>query len=316
MSVDQGGRSPETLLCQACGSQCADPRGLAVHSERHRPVDAPTFDKESGKEMSHPCSAGCGRNFLSLAQYREHAPICDGQPPLPPFLDNRRGDGQRGRAMECPECHVPYADTDALSVHLERHREVLPEVRDKKTGEVMTRPCPKDCGRNFLSKREYKEHSELCDGSKPLPSGQAAGAEEPLIVVDESPRRTFETAAEIDLSKTAAKKEGEPGMFTCSDCDPPKKFTHEAWYTKHLKKVHDKIHTPKDGAPRARKPRSAGPAPEDAETPSSAPASAASAVGDVAGLKQKANDLRRRADRLEEIASSIDLLVKEAQTLL
>lgn len=322
MSVDEGGRSPETLVCNACGQQCGDPRKLAVHMERHRPVDPPTLDKETGREMSHPCSAGCGRNFLSLAQYREHAPICDGQQPLPPFLDNRKGEVPKGRAMECPECRTPFGDADGFSVHLERHREVLPVYKDPKTGEVMTRPCPKGCPRNFLSKRDYKEHSELCDGSPPLPTGKAK-AEEPLIVIDDDqkPGKTFEMAPEIDLSKTAAGKEGEAGMFTCTDCEKPKKFTHEAWYSKHMKKVHGKNVTPKDGAaaPRAAR-RPADPEPESQPPRPAAPSAAgtASSASDmsVGGLKQKANDLRRRADRLEEIATAVDLLVKEAQSLL
>jgi len=319
MSVDEGGRAPETLLCQACGSKCADPRALAVHSERHRPVDAPTNDRESGREISHPCSAGCGRNFLSLAQYREHAPICDGQPPLEPFLDNRKSEGPKGRAMECPECRVPYGDAEGLSMHLERHREVLPPSYDPGTKELMSRPCPKDCGRHFLSKREYKEHSELCDGSKPLPTGRA---EEPLVVVDDPrPGRTFGVAEEIPLGK----KEGEPGMLTCNDCDPPRKFTFEAWYGKHLKKVHGKKYEPENGgaAPRERKPRGAETEPEAPRPRPSEPAAAAApapAAGaldmSVSDLKQKAGDLRRRADRLEEIAAAVDLLVKEAQTLL
>ncbi len=314
MTVEVDGRSPSTLVCEACKKQCKDPRDLAVHTERHLPVDPPTFDQETRKEISHPCSAGCGRNFVSLAKYRDHAPICDGQAPLPPYLDNRVG--RREGLVDCPECKLSFIDLDKMALHMERHREVHPPTIDKATGETLSKPCPKDCGRNFLSKRDYKEHTELCDGSPPILPLLPKKAEEAVVIL-ESIKQLDRTdpLPELDLGAIRRRKEGET-MFKCEYCSPARTFSRPGPYSIHLKKTHGKSYAEEQGDDGARSRAGVRKAASKESTPATSRAVEKStspvSIGD---LKTRAEELRRRADRLDEIATSVDLLMKEAEGL-
>ena len=314
MTVEVDGRSPSTLVCEACKKQCKDPRDLAVHTERHLPVDPETIDPRTMRVVSHPCSAGCGRSFVSLAKYRDHAPICDGQAPLPPFLDNRKG--RREGVVECPECKTPFIDLDKMAIHMERHREVHPPTLDKTSGEEMSKPCPKACGRHFLSKREYKEHSELCDGSTPIPPKKT---EEAVVIIDSIEKfKSTEPMAELDLSEVRKRKEGEAGMFKCEYCSPARSFSRPGPYAIHLKRTHGKSYSKEEGDDGARA-RAGVSRRAAADEPPPAPSRASQKSGGsvtVTDLRAKSADLRRRADRLDEIATSVDLLMKEAEGLL
>jgi hypothetical protein len=299
MPVDDGGRSPATLVCKGCNEPFANPRALAVHEERHRPVEPPVIDPATNRETTFPCSAGCSRNFRTLAQFREHAPICDGMPPLTPFSQEKGMPEIGGRPLTCPECLVDFqGDHDKLAVHIERHREVGAKIVDKRTGDVESRECPKGCGRHFLSKKDFKEHTTLCDGSAPLPVKKDREA---LIIIDEIPISR--------LGKKKGRKEGDGGMgqvYKCTDCG--KEFDRPNTLGIHRKYKHGvagKGRKAAGGRGGARKRA------EPAATPARADTGNASAdgAGLLGQLRDAAQSHRTKADRIEELAKELETLL-------
>lgn len=297
MPIVEEGRSPATLVCPACQASFANPRVLAVHEERHRPVEPPAIDSATGREISHPCSAGCGRNFRTLALFREHAPICDGMPPLAPFNQEKgmpeTGDG---RPLACPECLEEFGtDHEKLAVHIERHREVGKKILHKRTGEAETRECPKGCGRHFLSKKEYKEHTTLCDGSPPLPPGKPKPppAAPPIVIID-------------SIDKLKGK-----GMLKCEDCN-------EEFQKPNTLAIHRRFKHGVPGKSRRGPGRPRGSASKPRDGDAAAPAAPAGAelardASDGAGLlfqlKKAAQDHRDKASRIEELAKELETLL-------
>lgn len=291
MAVDEddGGRSRATLICEACGLQCKVPRDLAVHLERHRPVDPPTFDPDTGKKISYPCPEGCGRNFIVLTRFRDHVPSCDGEPPLEPFLKVIPTGFLEGFVI-CPECKAPFKDIDKMAFHLERHREVVAETRHRRTGKVLSKPCPRKCGRHFSHWKEYEEHVKLCDGKQPLPTnGQIKVAQ----------MRAY-------ANGLRRKKEMER-MMRCQTCD--RDFTKAGPYSIHMRAIHGK-----DYAPSIKKTRKSGDSEEDEQGRGSLPVGSNGST--LSELRDKSRELRRTADRIEEIAQEIEKLSEEAEKLI
>lgn len=68
-------------VCPECLKEYDDPRKLAFHLERHREVKGPVYAIR-GALRSRECPKKCGRHFLHPKEYREHAPLCDGQQPI------------------------------------------------------------------------------------------------------------------------------------------------------------------------------------------------------------------------------------------
>lgn len=279
---DDGGRSPALLVCEACGLQCKEARVFAVHQERHRPVDPPTLDPETKRIISYRCPEGCGRNFITLTRYRDHVPACDGGKPIEPFI-KLLPTGYREGFLICPECTEPFKDPEKLCFHLERHREVRGVVRHKKTGEVLSRPCPKGCGRHFPHWKEYEEHKRLCRGQAPLPNKYEAAA---------APKK---------MNGNHLKRKGS-GMHRCEPC--ARDFTKAGPFSIHMKKKHGKAYQ--------------APVSEASEEPAQADIDddASEETGSMlSNLRDKSRDLRRKADRLEEIVNKIERLFKEADDL-
>lgn len=288
---DDGGRSPAILVCEACNLRCKDPKEFAVHQERHRTVDPPTFDPDTGKQVSFRCPEGCGRNFTTLTRYRDHVPACDGGPPLEPFVKNLPT-GFRTGFVICPECMTPFREPDDLSFHLERHREVRPMVRHRRTGEVLSKPCPRGCGRHFPHWKEYEEHKRLCDGKPPLPANR------------------FEAAAAMKKQNgdIFRRKERVHRMRTLR-CEPCKRdFSKAGPFSIHLKKKHGKVY---DAAENGSSEEPDGRQDESVEEETITIPNGST----IAELRDKSRDLRRKADRLDEIVNKIERLFQEADAL-
>lgn len=277
MAVDDGGRSPATLICPGCGGKpFPDARRLAVHLERHRDVQAALRDHATGRELSHACPAGCGRSFPSLVEFREHAPICDGRPPLPPLDETTilsPGGEARYRPLFCPECRIGIDEPERLGVHIERHREVGAPIFGR-GGRVVSKPCPKGCGRHFPPKGEhdFRRHLQLCEGDAPIPVRRRDGKE--------------------PTGNIFGKR--EDGMFTCGECGKP--LAKRNALTMHMKFKH---------------PGSAAQPSVQGAAETTAPADGASGDDDgiVSRLKEKAGEHLKMAERIEE-------LMKELETLL
>lgn len=284
---DDGGRSPETLVCEACGLHCKDPMALAVHQERHRPVDPPVVEPGTRKEISYRCPEGCGRNFTTIVRYRDHVPLCDGGPPVEPFLKSIPTGFRAGFVM-CPECLKPFRDPADLSSHLERHREVRPMLRHKRTGEVISKPCPKSCGRHFSHWKEYEEHKRLCDGQRPLPANR------------------FEAEAALKRKNRKHLKRKGPVMLRCEVC--ARDFSKAGPFSIHLRKMHGKSYRPSQAA-------ASDEDDEGREAEEGATSGAESNGSTISELKDKSRELRRKADRLDEIANKIERLLEEADDL-
>lgn len=282
MAVDDGGRSPATLRCPACGGNpFPDPRRLAVHLERHREVQAAVVDHGTGRELSHRCPADCGRHFQTLVEFREHAPVCDGKPPLPP-LDGRMIASVAGEAgyrpLVCPECRVRIDEPERLGVHIERHREVMAPIRGK-MGEVVSKPCPKGCGRHFPPKGAYdfRRHVQLCEGEKPIPAWSHDG-------------RELKPVGNVFRKR-------EDGMYTCRECG--RSFQRPNTIAIHMKAKHP-------GS-------SAGPY-HDEGTPERAEAADTDAVRAddveiVSRLKDKAEEHLKKAEKIEELMKDLQPLL-------
>lgn len=262
------GRSPDTLKCRFCRQPFPDTRKLAVHEERHKPVLGP---KEGAASI--PCSGRCGRYFLSWAEYREHAPLCDGLSPLPP-VEDPEDEEPAVETIACPECHDDFSSPEKLSVHLVRHEEVKPATYDPRTGELMSRACPRSCGRYFLSKKDYKDHIRLCDGSEPLPPGKR--------------QRKPEEPAE--------KKEGQ--VLKCEDCG--RSFNRKAALGSHRFRAH--------GVRGNARPQKKAQTPSKSRRRVPEPPRAAGRVdGDVIELlKQRAQEHRDKADKLETMIQQLE----------
>ncbi len=73
--------------CPECRKEFTTPEILAVHLERHRPVDGPIYSIR-GKLRSVLCTQGCGRYFKQSPNRRihpdtrHHLTTCDGSSPL------------------------------------------------------------------------------------------------------------------------------------------------------------------------------------------------------------------------------------------
>lgn len=178
----------------------------------------------------------------------------------------------------CPECRMPFPEPRALSIHIERHREVKPEVRDPRTGKVNSEKCPKGCGRHFLRPSEYREHVPLCDGSVPLWRPAVGGTPAPVI---EEPVR----------KQRRPRKEHKP-MVKCPECG--EKFNDGRGLYQHRRK----------GC--GRKPAGKAPAKDKGLS---------GPLGDILRKKaeehrEKAQEHEQAAEKLEEIAGTLDTLIE------
>jgi len=174
----------------------------------------------------------------------------------------------------CTHCNdeEPWDDPRAFGLHLERHREVKPEVKDPRTGKTLSTPCPEKCGRHFIRPSEYREHVPLCDGSPPLwkPS---PGTPAP-VTEHETPRPIKE----------------QP-MVKCPDCD--EKFKDGRGLAPHRRKEHGAKASARAGASSKRK------SPEPSTGSASYP------------IREKAKQLRIRAGELDELADRVDALLAD-----
>jgi hypothetical protein len=260
---DEGGRSPATLVCRPCGLRFPAPRDFQVHLERHREVKPAAFDRATGKEISHACPAGCGRSFPTLLEYRDHAPVCDGEPPLPPLDGKLRAETEgEPRALFCPECRIRIDDPGKLGSHIERHREPQASFRG-------SRPCPKGCGRN-LKGHDLKNHAAICDGEPPLPAGR--------------PERKH-------------KGESMDPKFHCEDCG--KDFERP-----NALAIHRKFKHAGAGTPRPKEARGPQGAHGEAGLPSASGLHSGVAV--MNDLREEADRLRKKADRLDELVKTLE----------
>lgn len=181
----------------------------------------------------------------------------------------------------CPECQVPFPEPRALSLHIERHREVRPEVKDPRTGKVNSTPCPQGCGRHFIRPSEYGEHVPLCDGSVPLYKPSVAGQSAPVV---EEPMR----------KPRKQRKERKP-MVKCEKCGAP--FKDGRGLYQHRR-----------GGCGTKGGKAKGKARRD-------PAGGlGSTLGDIVRKKveeerEKAREHEAKADALEEMASKLDTLI-------
>jgi len=270
MAVDDGGRSPATLRCPACGGEpFPDPRRLAIHMERHREVLSPVRESGTGRELSHRCPKGCGRNFPTLLEFREHSPVCDGSEPLRP-LDAAviaGVGGEERRPLLCPECRIRVDEPEELGYHLERHREM----------DTGPRPCPKGCGRGFQETGEYdfRRHVKLCRGEKPLPLRGKGG-----------PERTG--------------KGREDGMYECDQCD--RTFPRANNLAIHKKYKHA-------GGRPAPGERGSDVAVLSTPDTSGGDADDDGIEAVVRRLREKAEDHLKKADRIEEIMKELEALL-------
>lgn len=286
---DDGGRSPAALQCEACSFRAIDARNLAIHLERHRPVEPPSFDRDTGKITSFRCPQKCGRNFTTLTRYRDHVPLCDGQAPIEPFIKNLATGYREGFAI-CPECMAPFRTPDELAFHLERHREVHPELRHKRTGELLSKACPRGCGRNFTHWKEFEEHKKLCGGLAPLPS-------------------KYEVTKRNGNGHATRRKEGVRSMWRCGAC--ARDFSKAGPYAIHMKRKHGRAYQSPVTEP-SDEPEQGREEDEDIEETGSV-----ESTGSVfSDLLDKSRELRRKADRLDEIANKIERLFKEAEELM
>jgi hypothetical protein len=290
------GRSPATLKCRICRESFATPREMVVHEERHKPVKTKVIEPGTNRVLSTECSGGCGRHFMSMVEYRDHSPVCDGSAPLPATLaEEPEAPGASKKSFSlhpptCPECNPPaeFSRLEELSAHLERHREVKGPVYDPKSKTLMSRPCPHDCGRHFISKAEYKDHTALCDGSPPI------------VKINEEAEEL-----KVEMGLKLAKK--EDGMLKCPDC--PKTFERPAALGAHRRWRHGRnARSPEKDVP-APAPRRAARGPQPVADPQPAPVAAPNGSNMIELLREKAAEHRRKADRLEEMAVELESLL-------
>lgn len=179
------------------------------------------------------------------------------------------------REYLCPECRTPYADPDAFSKHLERHREVG-RVEYSVRGKLKTPECSKGCGRPFKKTGgERRSHEALCDGSPPIKQGE----------IPEAQKRSF-----------TERKETVPPDYTCDLCD--KECGGGAGLAAHKRSKHGVKRSRKKPGRRSRVERPSKPG-DQGEDMSEL----------VKLLKERAEEFRRRADRIDEIAEEISSLL-------
>ncbi len=185
-----------------------------------------------------------------------------------------------GPIPTCPECLEEFQDPRKLALHLERHRPVDGPLLKKRSQELLTQPCPKDCGRHFRGSRDYREHTLLCTGEKPIPHWEATR----LRAIREAAARKKTMAVRGDATKEVIP------MVTCPKCD--KECADERGLSAHMR-------SHKGKKPRAaKKGKRRGPKPKGART----------TKGLGQSLRDKAEEYREKADRLEAIADELDQL--------
>ena len=85
----------KVFACPECHKEFETPEILAVHLERHRPVDGPVYSIR-GKLRSILCPEGCGRYFKQQPgrnihpDTRHHLATCDGSSPLNSYKEHLR----------------------------------------------------------------------------------------------------------------------------------------------------------------------------------------------------------------------------------
>lgn len=178
------------------------------------------------------------------------------------------------REYLCPECRTPYPEADAFAKHLERHREVLPAQYSVR-GKLKTKPCKKGCGRHLKKASEIRGHEKLCDGSRPLAHG-------------ESP--------EVTPIKAPIERKEEMPDYTCDLCS--QECGGGAGLAAHKRSKHGVKRRGRKPGRRSRmeRPEKSGDQGEDMSEL-------------VKLLKERAEEFRRRADRIDEIAEEISSLL-------
>lgn len=105
------------IVCPECLAEWKEPEELSVHLERHREVRKPDPSKVTRNRGWKVCPKGCGRHLFGIMEYREHAGLCDGSPPLPAGkrVEENMPEGQAG--YPCPDCGRTFSRPNTFAIH-------------------------------------------------------------------------------------------------------------------------------------------------------------------------------------------------------
>lgn len=150
-------RPPAT--CPECLKEYEDPRKLAFHLERHREVRPPVFSPR-GEARSTPCPKGCGRHFGDTRNFREHVPLCKGEPPISREQSRaerqRREDAKIAQALEAQR----EREEDARG----RDQAAADAIREERKEQTMVK-CD-ECGKQCANGTGLSAHMRGVHGAK------------------------------------------------------------------------------------------------------------------------------------------------------
>ncbi len=163
---------------------------------------------------------------------------------------------------------------------------------------LISKECPRLCGRHLKSSKDYREHVSMCKGEKPITRAESKEARDRNRA--EEAGRPW-TPSRIQLSSKVKKKpapeETEPEtertktMVKCPKCD--KEYNDGRGLSPHLRHAH--------GITASKKPAGKPPGKRRGRPPGR---SAAAAV-----LTETADELTEKADKLDKIAEEVAALL-------